>query len=67
MYFLYFSSLSELRGQQAAILSYIDPLVAIIMSVLLLHETITGTQFVGGAAILIFTLLNEVTFKESRQ
>lgn len=65
MYFLYFSSLSQLRGQQAAILSYIDPLVAIIVSVLLLHETITGAQLVGGAAILIFTLLNEVTLKKT--
>lgn len=65
MYFLYFSSLSELRGQQAAILSYIDPLVAIIVSVLLLGETITGMQLVGGTAILLFTLINEITPKKS--
>ncbi len=67
MYFLYFSSLSELRGQQAAILSYIDPLVAIIVSVLLLGETMTVMQLVGGAAILLFTLLNEITLKKSER
>lgn len=59
-YCLYFSSLKELPGQKAAILSYIDPLVAVLVSVLLLHETITLWQIVGGILILGFTLWNEV-------
>ncbi len=59
-YCLYFSSLKELPGQKAAILSYIDPLVAVVISVTLLGETMTLTQLVGGALILGFTLWNEL-------
>ena len=59
-YCLYFSSLKELPGQKAAILSYIDPLVAVLISVLLLGENMTILQIVGGALILGFTLWNEI-------
>lgn len=59
-YCLYFSSLKELPGQKVAILSYIDPLVAIIISVTLLGESMTVMQAIGGAFILGFTLWNEV-------
>ncbi len=60
MYCLYFSSLKQLKGQEAAILGYIDPLVAIMVSVSLLGESIDFTQIIGGILILGFTLLNEV-------
>lgn len=60
MYCMYFSSLKQLKGQEAAILGYIDPLVAIIVSVSLLGENIGFTQIIGGVLILGFTLLNEV-------
>ena len=59
-YCLYFSSLKELPGQKVAILSYIDPLVAIIISVTLLGESMSVMQAIGGALILGFTLWNEV-------
>lgn len=59
-YCLYFSSLKDLKGQEAAILSYVDPLVAIIISVVILRETITAMQLIGGMLILGFTLLNEI-------
>ena len=62
-YCLYFSSLKELPGQKAAILSYIDPLVAVLISVLLLNETMTLWQTIGGILILGFTLWNEITPK----
>lgn len=62
MYCFYFSSLAKLRGQQAAVLSYIDPLVAVILSVLWLGEPVSAVQLAGGAFILIFALLNEIKF-----
>ena len=58
-YCLYFSSLKELSGQKVAILSYIDPLVAIVISVTLLGESMTAMQSIGGVLILGFTLWNE--------
>ena len=60
-YCLYFSSLKELPGQKAAILSYIDPLVAVLVSVLFLQESMTLWQVIGGLLILGFTLWNEIT------
>ena len=63
-YCMYFSSLKELPGQKAAILSYIDPLVAVIVSVAVLGEPITLTQALGGVLILGFTLWNEISGKK---
>ena len=59
-YCLYFSALKELPGQEAAILSYIDPLVAVLLSVFVLGESMTVIQILGGVLILGFTLWNEV-------
>jgi len=59
-YCLYFSSLKELPGQEAAILSYIDPLVAIVIGVLVLGEPLSWQQLIGGGMILMFTLWNEL-------
>jgi len=58
-YCMYFTSLKDMRGQEAAILSYIDPLVAVIISVAVLGEAITIPQIIGGCLILGFAVLNE--------
>lgn len=63
-YCMYFSSLKELPGQEAAILSYIDPLVAVLISVTVLGENMTFWQVAGGILILGFTLWNEISPKE---
>lgn len=60
-YCLYFTALKELPGQKAAILSYIDPLTAVGISVLVLGEPLTFTQALGGILILGFTLWNELS------
>jgi len=60
-YCLYFSSLKELPGQKAAILSYIDPLVAVVVSVLILGEQLSIMQACGGILILGFTAWNEIS------
>ncbi len=60
-YCLYFPALKELPGQEAAILSYIDPLLACVLSVTMLGESMTPVQVLGGALILGFTLLNELS------
>lgn len=60
-YCVYFSAMKELPGQKTAILSYIDPLVAVIVSVAVLGEPLTLLQAIGGLLILGFTLLNEIS------
>ena len=59
-YCLYFPALKETPGQEAAILSYIDPLLAVVVSVTLLGESMSLVQLIGGVLILGFTLLNEL-------
>ena len=61
-YCLYFTSLKNLDGQTVSILSYIDPLVAIIVS-FMLKETMTTFQIIGGVLIIVSTVLNEIKFK----
>lgn len=58
-YCMYFSALKDLPGQEAAILSYIDPLTAVLISTVFLGEYMTVQQVFGGILILGFTLWNE--------
>ena len=60
-YCLYFSSLKDIPGQKAAILSYIDPLIAVVISVTILGESMSFVQIIGGVLILGFTLWNELS------
>ena len=66
-YCLYFSALKELPGQEVAILSYIDPLVAVLVSVIWLSETMTWPQILGGLLILGFTLWSELPTKKKEE
>lgn len=59
-YCIYFSSLPRIPGQTVAVLSYLDPLLAVILSVVVLQEPITLVQCIGGAMILGFALWNEI-------
>ncbi len=63
-YILYFDSLATLPGQKVAVLSYIDPLVAVLCSAFILNEKMTLMQIAGGVLILGFTLYNEISKKE---
>jgi RarD protein len=58
-YLLYFSSMKELKGQSIAILSYIDPISAVVFSSIFLGENMNLFKVVGGIFILGSTLLSE--------
>lgn len=57
-YWLYFGSMKELSAQSAALLSYIDPITAIVLSALVLGETMTPMGVVGAAIVLGATALD---------
>ncbi|MBR6557989.1 MAG: EamA family transporter [Clostridia bacterium] len=59
-YCMYFSGLGGLSGQSASMLSYIDPMIAVLISVFILSEEITPLQIIGGIFILGFSVLNEL-------
>ncbi len=65
-YCMYFSALKELPGHKVAILSYIDPLVAVLVSVIWLNEEMTVAQFIGGLLILGFTLWSELPVRKKK-
>lgn len=59
-YCMYFTAVEHLPGQQVAILSYIDPLVAVLVGVGLLGEPMSSLQWLGAGMVLGFTLWNEL-------
>lgn len=63
-YMIYFSSISELKAQTVAIFSYIDPVIAIILSALLLKEEMGMYGIIGAVLILGSTLFSELNFKK---
>lgn len=63
-YLLYFSSLQELKGQTIPVLSYIDPVFAIIISAIILKEHLGILQIIGGVLILGSSFLSEILNKK---
>ncbi len=59
-YVLYFSAVRKLSAQSTAILSYIDPMVAIVLSMTVLGEKMTIWGVFGAVLILGATFLSEV-------
>jgi len=60
-YAMYFGSMQHLKAQTVALYSYIDPLVAILLSALLLKEPLGATGIAGAVLILGSTLLSELS------
>ena len=59
-YALYFGALRTLNAQTLAILSYIDPLVAVVLSALVLKEPFGWMEAVGAILILGAALVSEL-------
>ena len=51
-YALYFGMMQKLSAQSIAVLSYIDPVIAILLSALVLSEPLGWTGIAGAALIL---------------
>ena len=66
-YCLYFSALKDLPGQKVALLSYMDPLVAVVVSITWLREETSLPQIVGGLLILGFTLWSELPSRPAKK
>lgn len=62
-YALYFGSIEKLNTQTVALFSYIDPIVAIILSALLLKEPMSIYGIIGAILILGSTLITELPSK----
>ena len=58
-YAMYFGSMKRLRAQTIALLSYIDPVFALLLSAAVLHEPITPLGLLGAALIIGSALVGE--------
>lgn len=65
-YYLYFGSMAFLSGQTIAIFSYIDPVIAVLASVLLLQEPFTWLNTLGAALIVGSAVVSELPSKDVR-
>lgn len=63
-YALYFGSMDNLKAQTVAIFSYIDPVVAIILSALILNEEMSIFGVIGAVMVLGSTMISEIPSKK---
>lgn len=59
-YWLYFGAMGQLPSQTVALFSYLDPVLAVILSALLLREPMNWQGIVGAVLILGSALLSEI-------
>ena len=59
-YTLYFGSVDEIKAQTVALFSYIDPVIALILSFVILHEPMTFYGILGAICILGATIVSEL-------
>ncbi len=63
-YTLYFGAIPKLKAQTVAILSYIDPSSAVLLSAVILKEKITVFELLGAILIIGAAALSEIEFKK---
>lgn len=64
-YCIYFAAIRALPGQESSLLSYLDPIVSVLVSVLLLGEPLAPIQIAGMVLFLGFAIANEFTHKNA--
>ena len=65
-YTAYFGSMKNLQSQTIAIMSYIDPIVAVVLSALVLKESMSLMSVIGAVMILTATFLSEVNLRKKQ-
>ena len=63
-YVLYFGSIAYVPAQTAALLSYIDPVVAVLLSLTLLHESMSVGALVGAVLVIGAMIASEIEPKK---
>ncbi len=60
--YCYFSSIGDLPAQSVAVCGYLEPLSAVLLSVLILHETMAPLQILGAVLIIGGAVFGECYF-----
>ena len=64
-YYLYFTAIQVVPAQTAAILSYIDPIVAVLLSALLLKENMSALTLIGVILVIGAALVSETSKEDA--
>lgn len=65
-YALYFGGIRDVNAQTAAILSYLDPVLSILLSALILRETLDAFSIIGAVLILGSALYSELPGRKKK-
>ena len=58
-YTIYFGAMGGLKAQTIALYSYLDPIIAVILSAVLLHENLSIAGWIGAVMIIGATMISE--------
>ncbi|MFW2177694.1 MULTISPECIES: DMT family transporter [unclassified Moraxella] len=64
-FFLYMSALHKLPATKVSVFTVFEPFTAIVLSIVLLHQNLNATQYVGMGLILFATLANAMPAKNN--
>lgn len=65
-YYMYFGCMEDLPSQTVAILAYVDPVTAVLLSALVLKEPMSGGMWLGAALVIGSALLLELPVKKKK-
>lgn len=66
-YALYFGSMKGLKAQSVAVLSYIDPVFALILSAIVLGEKLSAFGIFGAVLVIGSAIVSEISLKKNIQ
>ncbi|WP_041613513.1 DMT family transporter [Paenibacillus sp. JDR-2] len=66
-FYLFFAGMKGLNGQSIAVLSYIDPVTSLLISVLVIGEKMTLQQLIGAVLLLGSIWVGEISGEKRRQ
>ena len=66
-YVLYFGSMDGVKAQTVAIFSYLDPIMALLLSTIILNERMTVFGIVGAILIIGAALIGEIDMNSIRK
>lgn len=66
-YALYFGSMKGLKAQSVAVLSYIDPVFALILSAIVLGEKLSAFGILGAVLVIGSAIVSEISLKKNIQ
>lgn len=66
-YIFYLGPMPFMSTQSIAILSYVEPVISILLSFIVLHEELSYIAWIGAILMLGATIVSEIRFKKEKR